>query len=596
MHLPRCVSAFAATLFLSAALTSSAFAAGPAPFGHACISQGGARFCPTTDLGQRVPTFDGVPIDVDVTLPPSGNGPYPALVLMHGYGGSKAAYEAADANDPKKRFANNLYYAQRGYAVITLSARGFGRSCGSVASRTPDCAKGWIHLGDQRYEARDTQLLLGRLVDEGIVDPKGIGVSGGSYGGGQALELGFLKNRVRLTNGKFTAWKSPKGTPLQIAAAAPIIPWSDLASALVPNGRWLDTEVPTSRIDSSPVGVPIISYIDGLYIGGAASGFVAPPGADPRADLANWKAVTDAGDFADKRVPKIVSELHRFHSAISIPGNPAPLLISNGWRDDLFPVGQALRAYNLIRSRHANAPVSLSFLNIGHPPGGNKTVTTEEGAKLISSFFDARLRGKGRAPAPGSVYTGSVTCPQTAPDSGLVRSKSWEAAHPGTFTMSGRKAQTATSDGGNPATGKAFDPIAGFDNPCKTVAAEKAPGTAVVEAKSPGFTLLGLTTISASIRAQGVFPYLAARLWEVTSGQQLLVDRGVVRLDRNQRGRIRFQLHGTNHRFARGSTVKLELLGRDANYYQVSKVPFSVKLSNVSAELPTRERGERKGR
>jgi hypothetical protein len=480
--------------------------------------------------------------------------------------------------------------------VITLSARGFGRSCGSAASRTPDCAKGWIHLGDQRYEARDTQGLLGRLVDEGIVDPNRIGVSGGSYGGGQAMELAFLKNRVRLENGKFTAWKSPKGTPLRIAAAAPIIPWSDLASALVPNGRWLDSAVPSARIDTSPVGVPIISYIDGLYISGALAGFVAPPGADPRADLATWKAVTDAGDFTDKRVPKITSELHRYHSAISIPGTPAPLLISNGWRDDLFSVGQALRVYNLLRARHANAAVSLAFLNIGHPPAGNKDATAAAGAKLISSFFDARLRGKGRAPSAGSVYTGSVACPETAPDGKLVRSKDWDAAHPGTFTFSARKAQTATSDGGNPATGKAFDPIGGAGDPCKTVPAEKAHGTAVVQAKSPGFTLLGLTTITADIRATGTFPYLAARLWEVKGGRQLLVDRGVVRLDRNQRGRLRFQLHGTDHRFARGSTVKLELLGRDANYYQPSTRPFSVKLSNVSAELPTRERGARRGR
>ncbi|MFL5827494.1 MAG: alpha/beta fold hydrolase [Thermoleophilaceae bacterium] len=596
MHLLRRTPALFAALCALAAVASPASAADPAPFGHACTAEGGVRFCPTSDLSQRIPTFDGVPLDVDVTLPPNGNGPFPALVLMHGYGGNKGAYEAASANDPKKRFANNLYYAQRGYAVITLSARGFGRSCGSATSRTPDCAKGWIHLGDQRYEARDTQVLLGRLVDEGIVDPKRIGVSGGSYGGGQAMELAFLKNRVRLENGKFSAWKSPKGARLRIAAAAPVIPWSDLASALVPNGRWLDTDVPSSRIDTSPIGVPIISYINGLYIGGAAAGFVAPPGADSRADLSTWKAVTEVGDFKDQRVPKIASEFHRFHSAISIPGTPAPLLISNGWRDDLFPVGQALRVYNLLRARHANAPVSLSLLNVGHPPAGNKDATAAAGAKMISSFFDARLRGKGRAPAAGSVYAGSVTCPQTAPDSALVRSKDWNAAHPGTFTISGRKAQTATSDGGNPATGKAFDPIGGVGDQCKTVPAEKANGTAVVQAKSPGFTLLGLTTITAEIRAKGAFPYLAARLWEVKGGQQLLVDRGVVRLDPNQRGRLRFQLHGTDHRFARGSTVKLELLGRDANYYQASTLPFSVKVSNVSAELPTRERGERRAR
>jgi hypothetical protein len=44
----------------------------PAPFGHACTAQNGVRFCPTSTLEQRVPSFDGVPLDADVTLPPAG--------------------------------------------------------------------------------------------------------------------------------------------------------------------------------------------------------------------------------------------------------------------------------------------------------------------------------------------------------------------------------------------------------------------------------------------------------------------------------------------------------------------------------------------
>ena len=54
-----------------AALAVAAPAAGaaPTPFGHACTPQDGVRFCPTTDLASRVPSFDGTPLDVDVTLP-----------------------------------------------------------------------------------------------------------------------------------------------------------------------------------------------------------------------------------------------------------------------------------------------------------------------------------------------------------------------------------------------------------------------------------------------------------------------------------------------------------------------------------------------
>ena len=44
-------------------------AAPPNPFGHACAPQNGVLFCPTATDAQRVPSFDGVPLDVDVTLP-----------------------------------------------------------------------------------------------------------------------------------------------------------------------------------------------------------------------------------------------------------------------------------------------------------------------------------------------------------------------------------------------------------------------------------------------------------------------------------------------------------------------------------------------
>ena len=69
-------------------------AAEPAPFGHACKAQNGVRFCPTESLEERVPTFDEVPLDVDVTLPPTGEGPFPAIVMIHGWGGSKGDFES----------------------------------------------------------------------------------------------------------------------------------------------------------------------------------------------------------------------------------------------------------------------------------------------------------------------------------------------------------------------------------------------------------------------------------------------------------------------------------------------------------------------
>src|SRR3954452_21302654 len=152
------------------ALVPGAAQAAPAPFGHACTPQDGVRFCPTSDLASRVASFDGTPIDVDVTLPATGDGPFPTILMLHGLGGTKDNFEDTSATtDP---LYNNVYFASQGYAVVTPTARGFGNSCGAAASRTADCAQGWTRLGDMRYEVRDIQTLVGKLVAQGIVNPK----------------------------------------------------------------------------------------------------------------------------------------------------------------------------------------------------------------------------------------------------------------------------------------------------------------------------------------------------------------------------------------------------------------------------------------
>src|SRR5207247_3138343 len=120
--------------------------------------------------------------------------------------------------------------------------RGYGNSCGKPESRTPGaCDRGWQHLDDQAYEASDIQTLLGMLVDERVTKPDAIGVTGISYGGGITNELAFLRNQVRLPEGTLVPWTSPNGTPLSITAAWSRWGWSDLASALAPNGRCLET-------------------------------------------------------------------------------------------------------------------------------------------------------------------------------------------------------------------------------------------------------------------------------------------------------------------------------------------------------------------
>ena len=202
----------------------------PSALGIPCSpGSGGVQKC-TGSMETRVPSWDGVPLDVNLTFPPAAEpGPHPLIVYLHGWGGSK---DAAAVN------VNGL--AQRGYAVMAYSARGFGDSCGAEESRNVSgCARGWIHLSDARFEVRDTQHLAGLLADAGLVEPR-IGVTGDSYGGGQSMILAALRNRIMLPDGRLVRWRSPDGTPMAIAAAAPRIGWSDLAYALTPNGGTLD--------------------------------------------------------------------------------------------------------------------------------------------------------------------------------------------------------------------------------------------------------------------------------------------------------------------------------------------------------------------
>jgi pimeloyl-ACP methyl ester carboxylesterase len=592
----------AATL-LAASLASTASAAQPAPFGHACQAQNQVRFCPTATSGQRVPTFDGIPLDVDVTLPAQGKGPFPTIVMLHGWGGSKEDFEAATtAGDGSVTFHyNNLYYARRGYAVVNYTARGFGNSCGGGpgGDHSGACGKGYVHLADTRYEARDTQYLLGKLVDQGITKPRAIGVTGISYGGGQSMELAFLNDKVRKPNGKLTPWRSPKGTPLHIAAAYPRWPWSDLVDALLPNGRFMDTGVAPHGQSLDPVGVPIQSYISGLFALGSATGYycgTAPastPCTDRDANLPMSFAQIQAGQPLSADARSALRSTYENHTAYAlrfVPGHsrPAPLLIENGWTDDLFPPEHALRPYNYLRSRYHGFPVSLQFGDLGHSRGSNKADTNHYLNNQAARFFSARLQNDGNGPGPGAVTAFTQTCPKTTPDGGPYKARTWNALQRPGLTFGSPGAKTFTSLGGDPDVAEDFDPIAGTSDACETIPETSEPNTANYRYRfSSPMTMIGLPTVRAKIDTTGQFGQIDARLWDIApDGQQRLISRGVYSLRNDQSGRIAFQLHGNGWRFAKGHVAELQLLGRDAPYYQAGNRPFTVKVSKLRVDLP----------
>jgi fermentation-respiration switch protein FrsA (DUF1100 family) len=593
---------FASTLAATLALlvAPSLAAAELKPFGHACKLEHGVRFCPTVSLSERVPTFDGVPLDADVTLPETGAGPFPAIVMIHGWGGSKTDFEASTAagNGNDTFDYNNIYYAQHGFAVLNYSARGWARSCGQKSSRegAPGCAKGWIHLADQRFEARDTQYLFGLLADEKIVKPKVLGTTGISYGGGQSIELAYLKNQIRGAKGEFLPWTSPQGKAMEINAAYPRWPWSDLIDALTPNGRFLDTEVAPPHQSYEPFGVEIQSYNAGLYALGNAEppvssgGYYAPPGEDPEADITKWFAATNAGEPASKEDEEIAKQIYNYHQGYGLPGTPAPMLIQNGWTDDLFAPEQALRVYNSVRA--LKGAVTLQFGDLGHSRGSNKENTDHAFQEEGAAFFAARLEHLGTAPPSGKVTAYTQTCPKTAPGGGPFAASTWSKLHPHSVSFGSPGAQMFTGAGGNATIAAEFDPIANTDA-CKTVKAEPEANTANYTMTSTGFTLMGLPTVKATVKATNapMFPgQIDARLWDVTPGAeptQRLISRSVYRLLDGQSGAITFQLHGNGYVFPAGDTVKLQLLGRDAPYYRASNGEFAVEVTNLTVSLPT---------
>ena len=606
------LAALLCALCAACALTPQALASATAPFGHACVAENAVRFCPTADPDARVPSFDGVPLDVDVTLPEKGKAPYPAIVMMHGFGGSKTDFETTTPAGPAPEEAgngstiyryNNNFYARRGYAVVNYTARGFGGSCGGGTSgdHSGACAGGYIRLADSRYEARDTQYLLGLLADEGVIRPRAIGVTGISYGGGQAMELAFLRDKVRRPDGKLAPWRSPGGSKMRIAAAYPRWPWSDLVSALIPNGRYLDSGIAGPEQSLHPYGVPISSFLDGLYLTGVVRGYYcggAPasfPCADPEADITQDRAYIDSGPPLSAEAAAALKGIYRNHGGYPLrflkgASKPAPLLIESGFTDELFPIEQALRVYGFLRSRDHKAPVALQFGDLGHSRGSNKPALNHFFNEQAARFFAAHLLGaKKGAPAPGQVTATLTTCPSDQPDVGPFKAVGWKKLHPGAFSFGRAPAQEFTSAGGNPTVAREFDPVFGTTEACKTIAENTEPNAALYGRQvSDGFALMGRTTVKAQISSTGQNGQIVARLWDVSpEGTQLLVDRGVYALTNGQSGRIEFQLHGNGYRFAKGHRVWLQLLGRDAPYYQVGNTPFTVRVSNLRATLPT---------
>jgi fermentation-respiration switch protein FrsA (DUF1100 family) len=550
-------------------------------------ANGNVRLC-----GGETTTWDGATrIDVNVVLPPEppvgDDGPYPTIGYFHGWGGSKIGL--ADSQVQK--------WAEAGYAVFSMSDRGWGKSCGK--EDVPDllttaCAAGYNHLMDTRYEVRDAQFLISVLADEGVAQPQKIGATGASYGGGMSMALAALRDRTMLPDGSLAPWTSPKGTPMALAAAAPQWPWSDLAYSLMPNGSTLDYLVdnPYRGADGKArIGVEKASYVSGLFGIGTLFSNYAAPGTDPDADLITWYGLINAGEPYESNplAASIIEEITAHHSSYYIDHSqpPAPLLIQSGWNDDLFPVDEAVRFYNRTRAQYPGDPISLFLSDDGHARSQNKPADQAAFRARRDIWFDHYLKGLGPAPQ-SSAEALTTTC--DAPSEGPYKAASWHELSPGEIRFGGVAAQTVLPTAGDPAIGKAFDPIVG-EGACATASGADQPGTANyrLPVPAPGFTLLGSPTVLADLGTVGADSQLAARLLDVApDGKERLVARGLLRPG-NGGADVVFQLHPQGYRFAGDHQVKLELLPNDAPYSRPSNTQGPVTVSNLELRLPVLE-------
>lgn len=553
-------------------------------------------------------TWDGTKIDLNVFLPPesTGGGPFPLIGDFHGWGGSKYGLQTVEPSEGltfEQKDPRIQHWAEEGYAVFSMSDRGWGHSCGKYDSdiNEPECENGYNHLMDDRYEVRDAQYLMGVLAEEGLAEPKKIGVTGASYGGGISMALAALRNRVMLPaseGNELVPWENEAEEELEIAAAVPQWPWTDLAYALAPNGRNLDyvTNSPYRGPEGNlPIGVMKYSFDKGLFVTGEELSNYNET--NPEADLPAWFLRLEAGDpYTDAGINGIINLLTTFHSSFYIEHSeePSPLLIQSGWNDDLFPVDESLRYYQRTRAQYPGDPISLFLADYGHSRSQNKADAVARFNERLEAWFGHYLKGEGESPS-SSVEAMTTTC--SANSEGPYTGKDWSALSPGEIRLqtSGSKTivhGTFAEEETPSAVGLAFDPIIGpklGKNACSTVPDAENPRAAtysLAAAPAGGYTLMGSPTVIATVESPSPNSEIAARLLDVApSGEESLIARGLYRPTGGSQ-EIVFQLHPQGYHFAEGHVAKLELLPNDMPYGRFSNLQTNVTVSNLELRLP----------
>ncbi|WP_430780567.1 alpha/beta fold hydrolase [Actinoplanes sp. G11-F43] len=344
-----------------------------------------------------------VELDARFYLPRDRDGKVPAVLVAHGFGGSK---------DSVRSDAESL--AEQGYAVLTYTARGFGRSTGQ------------IHLDSPDHEVKDAQRLLDWLATRPEVrtdaanDPK-VAVVGGSYGGALALLLAGQDQRVD--------------------AIVPQITWNDLGTSLVPGGVFKK------------------SWAGYFFGNGAATLMTGGGRPQEQGDPACGRFAEDVCkaylQMATTGVPdETTTALLRKSSPATVLNQiKAPTLLIQGAVDSLFPLSEADANAQGIAA--AGTPVKVAWFTGGHDGGEGPGTDSDRVKFLTLQWLDHYLKGEGDTPS--DAFTWSRVAGFSAMDRDLVTSGYSTDTYPGItgsgttdVTLSGAAQPIANPPNGNP--------------------------------------------------------------------------------------------------------------------------------------------------
>ena len=497
------------------------------------------------------PGQDGT-IALDTTLYLPATTPAPAVLVAHGFGGTKASVDA-DARA----------LVDRGFVVLAWTARGFGASGGQITLDSPD------------HEVADARALVDRLaarpevVQDGPGDPR-VGVTGGSYGGALALLLAGYDPRVD--------------------ALAPVITWNDLGQALFPNAAAAPGTLPAdtpARGAFAPDGVfkrgwAGVFFSAGLAPGGGPRGAVeggdepggrrtcsgavptAPAAASPPPVCAAYTEAATTG-----RLSPATAELLRRSSPASVTDRiTAPTLVVQGEADTLFGLDQADATARQIAA--AGGTVRVLWYGGGHDGGAPDQRVRD----AIGEWFDHWLAGDGDDPGTSFDYTvasgvrtgGDTPTSRTVEAPALPGARRAPAVSTQPLPLDGDPQVALVPPGGNPAAITSLPGLGGaLGNVGNRVAAFTAelPGQSAVFRTAPvdaPLLVAGAPRVDLTVArvpgqaAPGDEAVLFGKVYEVTADGTRTLLGGAVAPLRVRRPRRRLRRPGLGHPAGRRRT------------------------------------------